>query len=72
MITAGMEDARKERRKRVASFLFPALMGLVVLSNVLGGPAIAATRPVDILRIFACGLLFGVAAVNAVLLIRRR
>ena len=44
-------------------FLFPFLMGAVVLGNVIRKPRFADLHTMDVLELIAAGMLFGIALV---------
>ena len=48
-------------KQRVSTVLFLFLVGLFVLTNILGQPRLAALHGSDIVRLMASGMCFGAA-----------
>ena len=58
------------RRRRLASVVFPAIVGLFALLTVIGRPRFHTYYTVDALELVASGLCFGIAFVGLVRLFR--
>ena len=58
------------RRRRLASIVFPAVVGLTALLTVIGRPRFQTYRTVDVLELVASGLCFGIAFIGLVRLFR--
>ena len=58
------------RRRRLASVVFPAVVGLFALLTVIGRPRFQAYHTVDALELVASGLCFGIAFVGLIRLFR--
>jgi hypothetical protein len=59
-----------QRRRRLASVVFPAVIGLSALLTVISRPRFQSYHTVDALQLVASGLCFGVAFVGLVRLFR--
>jgi hypothetical protein len=58
------------RRRRLASIVIPAIVGLTALLTVIGRPRFQTYHTVDALQLVASGLCFGIAFVGLVRLFR--
>jgi ABC-type nickel/cobalt efflux system permease component RcnA len=58
------------RRRRLASIVIPAIVGLTALLTVIGRPRFQAYHTVDALELVASGLCFGIAFVGLVRVFR--
>lgn len=58
------------RRRLITSTFVPLLIGLIALYNVTHDPRFAAIRSVDVVRLIASGMCFGVALVSVIALFR--
>jgi hypothetical protein len=65
------EDLRRQSRRQLAPFWVPLLFGLLSLFNMIGKPSFAAIRGVDVVRLIATGMCFGVALATLVVFLRR-
>jgi ABC-type nickel/cobalt efflux system permease component RcnA len=58
------------RRRRLASIVIPAIVGLTALLTVIGRPRFQTYHTVDALELVASGLCFGIAFVGLVRVFR--
>jgi hypothetical protein len=54
---------RMKKSSRITGLIL-ALVGVMLLLSILGNPRIEDLRGVDIVKLIACGLLFGVGLVG--------
>lgn len=59
-----------KRERLVASIFTPLLIGCIGLFNFMSEPRFASIRTVDVVRLIAFGMCFGVALVSFLILLR--
>jgi len=71
-MTQQAEAERRQRRRRLAPFWVPLLVGLLSLSNMICKPCFAMLRGSDVVQLIGTGMCFGVALATLVVFLRSR